>query len=54
MTPTAILDATVARLQGIYLEVVQGLGASKTGTTVETTVAVDENNFVAGQRPIVA
>ena len=49
MTPTAILDATVARLQGIYLEAMQSWEASKSGTTVETNVAVDENNFVRSQ-----
>ena len=46
LTPTAILDATVARLQGIYLEAMQSGEASKSGTTVETHMAVDENNFV--------
>jgi hypothetical protein len=49
MTPSAILEATVARLQGIYLEAMQAWEASKSGTTVETTVAVDENNFVRSQ-----
>ena len=49
MTPAAILDAAVARLQGIYLEAMQAWEASKSGTTVETNVAVDENNFVRSQ-----
>jgi transposase-like protein len=49
LTPTAVLDAAVARLQGIYLEAMQSWEASKTGTTVETQVAVDENNFVRSQ-----
>ena len=49
-TPTAILDATVARLQGIYLEAMQAWEASKSGTTVETTLAVDEDNFVRSQK----
>jgi hypothetical protein len=49
MTPAVILDAAVARLQGIYLEAMQAWEASKSGTTVETRVAVDENNFVRSQ-----
>jgi hypothetical protein len=49
LTPTAILDATVARLQGIYLEAMQSWEASKSGTTVETRVAVDESNFIRSQ-----
>ena len=49
MTPTAILDAAIARLQGIYLEAMRAWEASKSGTTVETAVAVDENNFVRSQ-----
>jgi hypothetical protein len=49
LTPAAILDATVARLQGIYLEAMQSWEESKSGTTVETNVAVDENNFVRSQ-----
>ena len=49
-TPAAILDATVARLQGIYLEAMQAWEASKSGTTVETVVAVDESNFVRSQK----
>jgi hypothetical protein len=50
LTPTAVLDAAVARLQGIYLEAMQAWEASKTGNTVETTLAVDENNFVRSER----
>ncbi len=49
LTPTAILDATVARLQGIYLEAMQSWEASKSGTTIETHLAVDENNFIRSQ-----
>jgi hypothetical protein len=49
LTPAAILDAAVARLQGIYLEAMQSWEQSKSGTIVETNVAVDENNFVRSQ-----
>ena len=39
----------MARLQGIYLEAMQAWEESKSGTTVETCVAVDQNNFVRSQ-----
>ncbi len=49
-TPDDELRAAIARLDSIYLEAMAAWEASKTGKTVETAVAVDENNFVRSQR----
>ncbi len=52
--PDDELRAVAARLDSIYLEAMQAWEESKTGKTVETTAAVDENNFVRASAPAVA
>ena len=49
LAPDDELRAAIARLESIYLEAMDAWDASKSGKTVETSVAVDENNFVRAQ-----
>ncbi len=54
LSPGRRASRAAAQLDSIYLEAMQAWEESKTGKTVETTAAVNENNFVRARRAAVA